>query len=543
MNKEYIAPIAYFSMEIAIDNNVKTYAGGLGVLAGDILRSAAGKKFNMIGITLVNRYGYFKQKINNSGTQIEMIDRDYDFSLLKKLDARVEIKIGEDVVKIGAWQYLVKGPDNFEVPIFFLDTNISGNKTKYKRLTNKLYGGDLEMRLQQEIILGRGGVKMIKALGYDNIKKYHLNEGHGAFAAIELFSESKNIKVPDKISDVKNKCVFTTHTPIQTIFDEFPLTLLSKNQIDFPFELPDIIKNKKINTLDLAMFFSGYINGVALTHQKFLNDVFPQYKIKSITNGVNSVFWTSPEFTKIFSEHIPGWKNKPSLLKKAEKIPDNKIWSAHQTAKRRLLDYIKVQEKVDWSEEILTICFARRFTQYKQPLLIFSDIDRLLKILEDKGRLQIILAGKAHFRDLTGQNSIKKLYSIKKKYPQLNIIFLKNYNLDLAQLLVAGSDLWLNNPQLPQEACGTSGMKAAHNGVPQVSTLDGWWPEGYKKNKTGWAINNANDLYEILRKEIIPLYYETPEKWVKVMKNVISLNASYFNSDRALDQYIHETYK
>jgi len=535
--------IAYLSMEIALENNIKTYAGGLGVLAGDILKSAAEKKFPMIGVTLLNRYGYFKQKINNSGAQIELIDRDYDFSLLKRLDTQVEIEIGSEKIKVGVWQYLIKGEKGFEVPVYFLDTNISGNKTKYKHLTDKLYGGNLELRLQQEIVLGRGGVKMIAELGFNSIKKYHLNEGHGAFAALELFNDNKEAKLEDRINQVRKKCIFTTHTPIQTIFDEFPIGLLSKNQKDFPFELPGLVKNQKVNTIDLAMFFSSYINGVAKTHQKFLNEVFPQYKISSITNGVNSLFWTSPEFKKIYNEFIPRWKSNPSLLKKAQKINDKKIWSAHQKAKKRLLEYIKLEENVNWDENILTICFARRFTQYKQPLLLFSDIDRLLEILKNGGSVHIILAGKAHFRDTNGQDSIKRLYGFKKKYPQLNIIFLKNYNLDLAQLLVAGSDLWLNNPQIPQEACGTSGMKAAHNGVPQLSTLDGWWPEGFKKNKTGWAINNVNDLYNSLKNEILPMYYGNKKGWIGIMKNVISLNASYFNSDRVLDQYINEAYK
>ncbi len=535
--------VAYLSMEIALENNIKTYAGGLGVLAGDILKSAANKKFPMVGITLLNRYGYFKQKISDSGKQSELIDRNYDFSLLKKLNIQTEIKIGSESVKVGVWQYLIKGGKEFEIPIYFLDTNIPGNKTKYKHLTDKLYGGDLELRLQQEIVLGRGGVRMIEALGFHGIKKYHLNEGHGAFTAIELFNNNKEPKLEDRIEQTKQKCVFTTHTPIQTIFDEFPIELLIKNQNDFPLDINGLIKNNKINTLDLAMYFSSYVNGVSLSHQKFLKDVFPQHKIDSITNGVNSTFWTAPEFKKIYDEFIPDWEANPGLLKKADKITDEKIWEAHQKAKNRLLLYIKSEEKVDWSDKVLTICFARRFTQYKQPLLLFSDINRLLEILENKGRVQIILAGKAHFRDTNGQELIKRLYSIKKQYPQLNIVFLKNYNLDLAKLLVAGSDLWLNNPQIPQEACGTSGMKAAHNGVPQISTLDGWWPEGYKKNKTGWAINNANDLYDTLKKDILPLYYGNQKKWISIMKNAISLNASYFNSDRALGQYINEAYK
>ena len=535
--------IAYLSMEIALDNNIKTYAGGLGVLAGDILRSAAVKKFPMVGITLISDQGYFKQKITSSGNQLELIDNDYDFSLLKKLDTEVAVNIGDDKVKIGVWQYLIKGENGFNIPVYLLDTNVFGNKKIYKELSTKLYGGDLTYRLQQEIIFGRGGVKMLEALGYNNIKKYHLNEGHGAFTAIELYNNCSEKNVAAKIAKVKTQCVFTTHTPIQTIFDEFPIDLLLKNQPDFPVNLRRLIKNKQVNTIDLAMFFSGYINGVAKTHQKFLNNVYPKYNIKVITNGVNSIFWSSPEFKKIYDKYIPGWRTDASLLKKIDKVNLKYIWQAHQSAKRRLLRYIKKINGATWREDILTICFARRFTEYKQPLLLFADIDRLQEILESGGRAQIVLAGKAHFRDVSGQNSIKKIYEIKKKYPKLNIIFLQNYNLDLAKLLVAGSDIWLNNPQVPQEACGTSGMKAAHNGVPQVSTLDGWWPEGYKKGKTGWAISNADDLYEILKKEILPTYYNMPKKWRVIMKNTIGINAAYFNTDRVLQQYINEAYK
>jgi starch phosphorylase len=534
--------IAYLSMEIALDNNIKTYAGGLGVLAGDILRSAATKEFPLVGVTLISNQGYFKQKITSSGDQLELIDVDYDFSLLKKLDTEIFVDIGRDKVKVGVWQYVIKGKNGFRIPVYLLDTNISGNKPIYKKLSTKLYGGDLLFRLRQEIILGRGGVKMLKSLGY-NIRKYHLNEGHGAFTAVELFNSSLAKNIAAKVSAVKKLCIFTTHTPVQTIFDEFPVDMLASNQSDFPFNLRKLIKNKKVNTIDLAMYFSGYINGVSKAHQKFLNNVYPEYNIKAITNGVNSVFWSAPEFKKLYDKYLSGWREDGGILKKANKISDSEIWQAHQKAKRRLLKYIKETEKISWPENILTICFARRFTQYKQPLLLFADVERLQEILKTGGQVQIILAGKAHFRDMTGRDSIKRIYFIKKKYPKLNIIFLPNYDLELAKLLVAGSDLWLNNPQIPQEACGTSGMKAAHNGIPQVSTLDGWWPEGYKKNKTGWAINNADDLYETLKKEILPAYYKKPKKWRAMMKNTISANAAYFNTDRVLQQYIKASYK
>lgn len=534
--------VAYLSMEIALENNIKTYAGGLGVLAGDILRSAAGKKFPMVGVTLLNNQGYFKQKISSSGSQIEQIDRDYDFSSLRKLAIETNINIGNDIVKVGVWEYIIPGPDGFSTPVYLLDTNILGNKVIYKKITSKLYGGDLEFRLRQELVLGIGGVKILQALGYDNIEKYHLNEGHAAFTAIELFYESKAVTDSDKIKEVKKKCVFTTHTPIQTIFDEFPVDLLIKNQINFPLLLPNLIKNKKLNTLNLAMFFSGYINGVAKAHQVLLNNIFPDYNIHGITNGVNSIFWTSDEFKELYDKYIFGWRENSSLLMEANKIPGQDIWFVHQQAKKRLLEYIENTKKINWQEEVFTICFARRFTGYKQPLLLLTDVDRLLEILELGGKMQIIFSGKAHRRDIAGQEAVKKIQKIKKKYSKLSIVFLENYNLDIARLLVSGVDLWLNNPIPPQEACGTSGMKAAHNGVPQISTLDGWWPEGYKAGKTGWAISSADELYETLKKEILPLYYKNPSGWQEIMKNTISLNASYFNSDRALEQYIKEAY-
>jgi len=542
INKEEYS-VAYLSMEIALENNIKTYAGGLGVLAGDILKSAVEKKFPLVGITLLNNQGYFKQKINTTGTQIELIDRDFDFSLLKKLDAQIKLRIGAESIKIGVWQYLIKGGEDFVSPVYFLDTNIAGNKIEFKKLTMRLYGGDLEFRLRQEIILGRGGVKMLKALGYNNIKKYHINEGHGALAGVELFLGKEGVDEAAKIEAVKKQCIFTTHTPIKTIYDEFPISLLMKNQADFPMGLAGLIKDEKLNTLDLGMYFSGYINGVSKRHQELLNNIFPGHNIQAVTNGVNSIFWTASEFQKLYDKYLSGWRGNKALLKQAVVISDNEIWSAHQASKQKLLELINKTNKVKWADKIFTIGFARRFTSYKQPLLLFSDVERLIEILKEGGGAQIVIAGKAHRRDTSGQEAIKKIYQIKKKYPKLEIVFLENYNLDLAKFLVAGVDIWLNTPLPPQEACGTSGMKAAHNGVPQLSTLDGWWPEGYIKNKTGWAINTADDLYEVLKKEILPLYYKSPDAWLEMMKNTISLNASYFNSDRVVEDYINQAYK
>lgn len=532
--------VAYLSMEIALENNIKTYAGGLGVLAGDVLRSAARKKFPMAAVTLINKQGYFKQKISSAGNQIEQIDRDYDFSKLKKLPTEVTINIGRDLVKIGVWEYLINGENGFTIPVYLLDTDISGNKTIYKKLTAKLYGGNLEARLRQEMVLGRGGVKMLAALGYQDITVYHLNEGHGAFAAIELFNDAKGATNEERVKEVKQKCIFTTHTPIKTIYDSFPISMILKNQPDFPCDLALIIKDNQVNTLELGIYFSHFINGVSLAHQLLLSNLFPGINFQAVTNGVNSIFWSSPEFQKLYDQYLTGWRDDYKLLAGAINIPTIEIWQAHQEAKRKLLEYIKINKKIDWREDILTICFARRFTGYKQPLLLLSDVERLLEISEKGEKIQIIFSGKAHIRDVAGQDAIKKITQIRKKYRKLKIVFLENYNLDLAHLLVAGSDVWLNNPLPPQEACGTSGMKAAHNGVPQISTLDGWWPEGFKLGRTGWAIKNGNDLYEILKREVLPLYYQKPEAWREMMRSVIAINAAYFNTDRMIEQYIKQ---
>ncbi len=535
--------VAYISMEIALENNIKTYAGGLGVLAGDLLKSAAAKKFPVVGITLLNKEGYFKQKIDTTGNQTETADTDFNLDLLKKLDTVINLNIGAENIKIGVWEYLISGEEGHVGPVYFLDADLPENKEEFKNLTKRLYGGDLENRLRQEIILGRGGVKILQALGFENINKYHINEGHGALATIELFLSRKGKSEKAKIEAVKKLCVFTTHTPIKTVYDDFPLDLLLQNQPDFPVGLKGLIKRQELNTLDLGMYFSGFINGVSKRHQELLENIFPTQKIEAITNGVNSVFWTGPEFRKLFDDNLAGWRENNSLLKQSEKIPGEDIWVAHQQAKQRLLNYVKDKAQAGWSPEVFTLGYARRFTKYKQPLLLFTDIERLLEVIEEGGEMQIVLAGKAHRRDTSGQEALKKIFEIKEKYPQLKIVFLENYDLNLAKLLVSGVDLWLNTPEPPLEACGTSGMKAAHNGVPQFSTLDGWWPEGYVKNKTGWAIKTADDLYETLKNEILPLYYGTPDKWQTLMKNVISINASYFNSDRAWDEYVERAYK
>ncbi len=545
--------IAYFSMEIAIENDIRSYAGGLGVLAGDTLKSACDLKSPMIGVTLLNNEGYFKQVINHEGYQEEHPD-EYNYSKLKKLKTEVIIKIGQDDVKVGVWKYLIKE----RVPVYFLDTNIEGNKDQYRGLTGKLYGGDERYRLMQEIVLGRAGAKILPLLGYKNIRKYHLNEGHAALATVELFLQSDNSKsIEERIFEIQKKSVFTTHTPVKAGHDVFPLDMVKELQLDFPFYLPDIVDTNELNMTHLALYFSSYVNGVAISHQEVSKKMFPDNKIAAITNGVHSETWTSSSFKQLFDQEIPNWRSSSLSLRNAFNIPPNKIWEAHQQAKRELIDYIQQKKGIKLSENIFTIGFARRFTGYKRSTLLFNDMDELIRIHKKVGKMQIVYAGKAHPHDFDGKEMIKEVNQIIERYKEdIDIVFLENYDMDVAKVLIPGVDIWLNTPLPPNEASGTSGMKAAHNGVPHLSTLDGWWLEGFIDKKTGWAIGkrretlnpedlmkeDAIDLYYRLENRILPRYYNTPNRWKETMRYTIAINASFFNSERMLKQYIQEAY-
>lgn len=556
MNKDKFK-IAYLSMEIALEDDIKTYAGGLGVLAGDILKSAADLKLPMVGITLLNDQGYFDQQINKSGRQEEYPAVDYNFSKLRKLSTTVSVKIGKDKVRIGAWEYILKSGDGFEVPVYLLDSNINSNHPKYKKLTGQLYGGGQEYRLLQEIILGRGGVKLIKALKYKNINKFHINEGHGSLAAVELFLGCTRKTDKEKLERVREMCVFTTHTPIKMAHDVFPLSMMLDYQKDFPTKLAGLTTAQGVNMTKLALYFSEYVNGVALSHRKVSSKMFPHHIIHAVTNGVHSITWTSPEFQKLYDKHLPNWRNSSFSLRNAFVIPTTEIWEAHQRDKKNLFAYIEKKQKIKLDKNIFTIGFARRFTSYKRPCLLFTDMDRLLKIHKKVGKIQFVFAGKAHPHDENGKKLIENIYTIKEKYKKdITIVFLEDYEVNLSKLMVAGVDIWLNTPLPPNEASGTSGMKAAHNGVLHLSTFDGWWREGYIRNRTGWTIRgdkedkkigdinvrDAKSLYDLLEKEILPRYYTAPEKWKEAMRFTIGVNASFFNTERVLQQYAQEAY-
>ena len=550
--------IAYFSMEIGMDSSIPTYSGGLGILAGDFIKSCADLKVPLVAVTLLYERGYFNQRLDTQGNQQELPVQWNRKDFLKPLSNKVSIKIENRDVFIRAWQYDVVGVSGYSSPVIFLDTDLEENSEYDKGLNDYLYGGDQWYRLLQEIVLGVGGVRMLHSLGYTGIKKYHMNEGHASFLTLELLNEMKRNKDPEWNFDaVRELCVFTTHTPVPAGHDQFFYDLVDNALREF---IPsDIVRmlggEERLNMTLLALNQSKHINGVAKKHGEISQLMFPEYSIESITNGVHSSTWVCASFKRLYDKYIPDWKNDPFSLRYALSIPNDEIWNTHQEAKNKLIDYVNKKTGIDIDSETLTIGFARRAAAYKRADLVFSDVDRLIKIAKDAGKMQFIFSGKAHPQDAMGKDLIKKIIIASKWLEgKIKVVYLENYDKELAKLLVSGVDLWLNTPRKPQEASGTSGMKAAHNGVPSLSILDGWWIEGCIEDITGWSIGtpqntesndqqDASSLYDKLEFAIIPTFYVGREYWINIMRHAIAINASFFNTHRMVQQYVLNAYE
>ncbi len=549
--------IGYFSMEIAIDSRIPTYSGGLGILAGDTLRSCADLKVPGVAVTLMYEKGYFYQKLDEHGSQYELPVQWRPQDYLRRLSEKVEVLIEDRRVGVRAWQYDIIGITGCSLPVIFLDTNLEENSDFDKGLTRCLYGGDEKYRLAQEIILGIGGIRMLRALGYTEIKKYHMNEGHASFLVLELLRERK-VKEEDvwDFEGVKACCVFTTHTPVSAGHDQFPYDLV-KSALDQYVPL-GVIKmlggNDRLNMTWLALNLSHYVNGVAKRHGEVSREMFPGYSIDSITNGVRSYTWTAESFKRLYDKYIPGWVADSFSLRYVLGIPKQEIWDAHSESKRMLIDYVNKETNAGMDYDTFTIGFARRATPYKRLDLIFSDIERLKRITGKTGKIQFIFAGKAHPQDWSGKELIKKIFAIARQMKDdAKIAYLVNYDMEMARMLISGVDLWLNTPQRPMEASGTSGMKAVHNGIPNFSVLDGWWIEGHIEGVTGWSIGpkageaesserETQEIYDKLENVILPLYYHEKEKWLDVMQHSIAFNASFFNTQRMVQQYVLNAY-
>jgi starch phosphorylase len=544
--------IAYFSMEFGIDENIPSYSGGLGILSGDTIKSCADLNVPIVGVTLLSENGYFYQQIDEDGNQIELPIKFSVPNYLILLPTTTSVKIDDRDVKIRVWLYQYRGVGGYIVPVFFLDTNIAGNSDWDRELTKYLYGGDNKYRLAQEIILGIGGVRIINALGYKTIDKYHMNEGHAALGTLELFDKCNDVE------KVREQCVFTTHTPVAAGHDQFDLSYAKPmiGNILPDFILKDVTFENKLNMTRLALFFSHYVNGVAKKHGEVSRLMFPGYTIDSITNGIHSATWASDSFKRLYDKHMPGWRSDPYILRSAFSIQKNEVWDAHIEAKKDLINFVNKRYNAGMNYEDFTIGFARRQTAYKRPDLLIYDTDRLEQIANKVGPIQIIYSGKAHPKDQSGKDSIKKIFNIMRMIRNnIKITFIQNYDIAIAKLMISGVDIWLNTPRRPQEASGTSGMKAAHNGIPQVGTLDGWWLEGCIENITGWSIGpekskdeesddsiDRYDLYDKLENTIIPKFYHDRDNWIRTMRSCIAINASFFNTNRMVQQYVLNAY-
>lgn len=566
--------IAYFSAEYGLDETLPIYSGGLGILSGDHLKSASDLGIPIVAIGLLYKNGYFNQKINKNGEQVsEYYNIEMDNLPIKPLkdengeDVIVYIKLQKDKLYIKVWKICVG-----RVNLYLLDTDIPENKEEYRGITLKLYGGDQEMRIRQEMVLGIGGVKVLQELEITP-KVYHMNEGHSSFLVLEAIKQTikqKQVSFDIAKDIVTAKTVFTTHTPVPAGNDIFPIGLVEKyfdgywkdlgitkeQFLELGMKPRDESKNS-FNMGILALKIAGKKNGVSRLHEsvsrELFSDVWPEIApqespITYVTNGVHTCSWLAPNLKELYNQYLePYWQERiysDETWKRIDKIPDEELWEAHKQRKIKLLKlvrdnvtarlknngvhYEKIREIVSGlNPDALTIGFARRFATYKRAALIFKDLERITQILNDTNRpVQIIFAGKAHPADKEGQDLIKYIHEIS-LMPQFKgkIFLLENYNINVARHLVSGVDVWLNNPRRPMEASGTSGEKASVNGVVNFSILDGWWAEGYN-TKNGWAIGtneeyysyeeqdlaDSESIYKTLEDKIIPTYYNKNEK-------------------------------
>jgi starch phosphorylase len=545
-------------MEIAINPAMPTYSGGLGILAGDTLRSAADLGIPLVAITLLHRKGYFQQHLDNTGMQKEDVQpwNPSDFCVEEK--ARISVSVEGRMVMVRAWRYDMVGRSGHVVPIYLLDTDLNQNSGWDRGLTDHLYGGDTNYRLQQEIVLGMGGARMVNALGY-KVNVYHMNEGHAALLTLALLERELGggllgSATETDIEEVRRQCVFTTHTPVPAGHDRFSteqtIRILGGDRAAHLDRL-GCFRDGMLNMTLLALRFSRYANGVAMQHGKVSRAMFPEFAIDSITNGVHAATWISEPVQQMLDEHIPAWRRDTIYLRNSIAIPEKEMLEAHARAKETLLAWVASRIGLVLNPNVLTLGFARRAATYKRATLMFTDPKRLVDIATQAGGLQILYAGKAHPQDDPGKALIQDVIEEAANLSNdvLRIIYLENYDWGLGALLTSGVDVWVNTPKRPYEASGTSGMKAAMNGVPSLSILDGWWIEGCIEGFTGWAIEDgandaeeANSLYEKLEKAIVPLYLEAPEKWARLMRNTLAFNGSYFNTDRMVKQYVHNSY-
>jgi starch phosphorylase len=591
--------IAYFSAEFAIHQSVPVYAGGLGVLAGDHCKEASDLGVPLIGVGFRYSRGYFHQRISPDGWQLETYDRfpveETPLERARTSDGQsctVSVPLGNGSIRVAVWLLRLGC-----VKLYLLDTDLEENPPWERELSAKLYVAEYEARLKQEIILGIGGVRALRALGHDPAV-WHLNEGHASFVVFERIRELVQVgETPAAaVRKVRSNTVFTTHTPVPAGHDAFSFHLIQTQLADFWG--PDVeLRNTLLalagydngggwlfNMTALALRGSGAVNAVSQVHREVTRRMLApilaetEEPVMGITNGVHIPSWIAPVIDAVFEQYLgPDWKehhDDPGLWDQVLAIPDEELWTARQLLKGYLLTFIREHARHRWTQQqasarqlaangtlldpsALTIGFARRFTEYKRSELIFYDSDRLARILNaSRQPVQLIFAGKAHPADEPGKRSLQRIYHCAED-PKFagRIAFVDDYDLHVAHFFVQGCDAWLNNPLKPLEACGTSGMKAAINGVPNLSVDAGWWPEGYT-GLNGWLIDSgdsggdqaaAETIYRLLEEQLVPAFYErdergVPVRWMAIVKEAIRTVAPRFCARRMLKQYIEQMY-
>jgi starch phosphorylase len=545
---------AIFVMEMGVDNRIQTYSGGLGILAADMAYSFADLDLPAVFVTLLYRGGYTLQKFDNETGQQDL-ENSWDYrTILSPLDEYCSVEIGSKSQKVGAWQYIVSGKR--DIRILFLDTDFPENEQAVRDATDKLYGGNASHRLVQEIVLGVGGYRILASMG-EKVDIYHLNESHAAFAIVDLLKELKSAEL------VMNRCVFTTHTPIPAGNDVFPLTQIKETFSGYPWvnwEAESI--DGTINLSRLASKYCGVTNAVSVKHRYVAEKILDHKTLEYVTNGVYHRRWVHTLLGSFYDDHMPGWKDSPALLARAQVLPPEKFAETHQAVKQQLVEAVGARSRVvGFDVNALTIGLAKRWTAYKRNNLILTDPARLINLGNEKGPVQIVIAGKAHPKDDNAKrmllDALLATERVNGETKNIRIAMLENYDIDLAKVLVSGCDVWLNNPKRPLEACGTSGMKAAMNGVVNFSVYDGWWLEGGVDGVNGWGIGrkaewsdfseprnkeDLDDIYLKLENTILPTYYGNRAKWWEMAKNSVATVGPLFNSYRMVNDYVTKVY-
>ena len=554
--------VAYFSMEIALESSIPTYSGGLGVLAGDTLRAGADLGVPLVAVTLLHRAGYFHQHLDDHGNQSESPDPWSPEHRLEEMEPRARVVIGGREVELRAWRYTMHGVTGRDVDVYLLDSSLPSNDEADRTLTDRLYGGDARYRLSQEVVLGMGGVAMLRALGYNNAHTFHMNEGHSALLTLALLEERVGRReggepTPGDLAFVRQHTVFTTHTPVPAGHDQFPIDLVREVLGDTRtrlLEATGVVRDGVLNMTRLGLEYARYTNGVAMRHAQLSREMFEGHRVAAITNGIHTATWASPAFAALFDKHLPDWRRDNFTLRYVVGIPLEEIAAAHSEAKRSLLAEVERRTGDVLRADVFTIGFGRRAALYKRADLLFSDAERLRRIAREVGPIQVVYAGKAHPHDEPAKALIRRVFECAEVVRDtVPFVWLDDYDMDLGAQLTAGVDIWLNNPERPLEASGTSGMKAALNGVPSLSVLDGWWIEGHVEGATGWAIgqgwgeeldpaDDARLMYDKLERTIVPLFYRQPRDFAVVRRDAIALNGSFFSAQRMMQQYVTNAY-